>query len=120
MDEQVQWSGFGRWLSFVIAAVFILGAIPDFARNDPAAGWNIFLGLLLFGLVAAGSRRAPLLLLALTVLMVLRMTMSLMSGHFAVIDAIANTLVLVGLAVAWLALRKQQTVVSDEVRAQSS
>jgi hypothetical protein len=120
MDYQVRWHGTGRWLSFAVAAVFILLAIPDFANDEPAAGWNIFLGLLLFGVMAAGSRRAPLLLLVLTLLMVLRITLSFIGGHFSPIDAVANVLVLVGLVVAWLDLRKQSTLMNEKPRPQTS
>lgn len=120
MDEQVRWHGTGRWLSFAVAAVFILLAIPDIANDNPAAGWNIFLGLLLFGAMAAGSRRAPLLLLVLTLLMVLRITLSFIGGHFRPIDAVGNMLVLVGLVVAWLDLRKQSTLMNEKANSQTS
>jgi hypothetical protein len=120
MDEQVRWHGTGRWLSFAVAALFILLAIPDFANDDPAAGWNIFLGLLLFGVMAAGSRRAPLVVLVLTLLMVLRITLSFIGGHFSPIDAVANVLVMVALVVAWLDLRKQATLMNEKPRTQTS
>jgi hypothetical protein len=119
MDEQVRWHGIGRWLSFAVAAVFLLLAIPDFATDDPAAGWNIFLGLLLFGATAAGSRRAPLLLLMLTLLMVLRITLGFIGGHFSLIDAVGNTFLLIGLVAAWLDLRKQSTLISQKTRPQA-
>jgi hypothetical protein len=112
MDEQVRWRGVGRWLSFTIGGVFLLAAIPHFAADDPAAGWNIFLGLLLFGAMAAGSRRAPSVLLVLAVVMVVRIVLAFMRGHLALIDGLGNVLVLVALLVAWFDLRKQSTRMS--------
>jgi hypothetical protein len=120
MDEQVRWHGAGRWLSFTIAGVFLLAAIPDFGADDPAAGWNIFLGLLLFGAMAAGSRRAPSVLLMLTVVMVVRIVLAFMSGRLGLFDGLGNFAVLLGLLVAWLDLKKQSARIDEEARAQTS
>jgi uncharacterized membrane protein YfcA len=120
MDEQVHWRGAGRWLSFAIAGLFLLAAIPDFAGDAPGAGWNIFLGLLLFAVMAAGSRRAPLLLLVFLWLTVLRVVLAFIGGHFGLGDAVLNFIVLTGLFVAWLDLRKQSASMNENVRPQAS
>lgn len=53
----------------VIPAVFVtsLGA---------AAGWNIFLGLLLFGAIASGSKSAPKVALIVAILMLVRLSLA--------------------------------------------
>jgi hypothetical protein len=64
-QSELRWSGWGRWLSFVLAGFMVLSA-PMFDRDlGAAAGWNIFLGLLLFGTIASNHRKAPLLLIIL-------------------------------------------------------
>ena len=74
MEEQVEWHGIGRWLSFLFAGLMILLAIPGVFSHEfgAAAGWNLFLGLLMFGVVAAGHRKAPLLAAILSAIMLLR------------------------------------------------
>jgi hypothetical protein len=71
---EIRWRGSGRWLSFVLAGLLIVLSIPlVFDRvNGAAAGWNIFLGLLLFGTIASNQPKAPVLALIMTGLMGLR------------------------------------------------
>ena len=118
MDEQVRWRGLGRWLSFAVAALLVIAAIPDFATDDAAAGWNIFLGLLLFGVIASGSRRAPLLLLVLLGLMVVRL-ISALAVERTIISGVTNGAPLLLLFVAWLDLRKQAALMIAEGPAQA-
>jgi hypothetical protein len=75
MDEQVEWTGYGRWLSIVGGAVLLLSGIPLVfsSSNGAAAGWNIFLGLLLFGAIASGSKSAPKIALGVAILMLVRL-----------------------------------------------
>ena len=80
-NDQHQWTGLGRWLSFGLAALLIAIAIPGVLDGaGAAAGWNIFLGLLLFGAVASGNSKAPLLALLLTALMTLRLLLAIIAG----------------------------------------
>jgi hypothetical protein len=112
MGEQVSWQGVGRWLSFAAAALLIIVAIPNFATNDAAVGWNIFLGLLLFGAVASGYRRAPLLLLVLLGLMVLRLLVAL-TVERNVIEAVADGVLLILLFFGWQDLRRQSALIDE-------
>ena len=106
MSEDIRWEGAGKWLSFGVAALLVLVAIPSIATNDPAAGWNIFFGLLLFGVVASGNRRAPALVLALLGLMVLRLVLAL-AAQRNVIEAAGDGVLLIPLFFAWRDLRWQ-------------
>jgi hypothetical protein len=104
-NEQHCWRGTARWLSFAVAGVFVIAAIPQVLANDAAAGWNIFLGLLLFGAIASGNRRAPLLVLVLTTLMVLRSGLALVGREFG--GAATSAVLALLLAVAWRGLWRQ-------------
>jgi lysylphosphatidylglycerol synthetase-like protein (DUF2156 family) len=112
MGEQVRWQGVGRWFSYAVAALLVIIAIPSFATNDAAAGWNIFLGLLLFGGVASGSRRAPLLLLVLIGLMLLRVLVAL-AAERNVVEAVGDGILLILLFFAWQDLRRQALLVVE-------
>jgi hypothetical protein len=74
-EDEIDWSGPGRWLSFASSGLMILIAVPFvFDQGQGAiAGWNIFLGLLLFGAVASGNKEAPLIATIIAVLMVVRL-----------------------------------------------
>lgn len=119
MDEQVQWRGVGRWLSFFVAALLVIAAIPNLPKNDAAAGWNIFLGLLLFGVVASGNRRAPLFLVVLIGLLALRLIFAL-ANEGTLISAVTNLVPLLLLLVAWVDLRKQAAIIDAKEPAQAS
>ena len=69
----------GRWLSFVVAALLLLLSIPLVVLNMAAAGWNIFLGLLLFAAVASGHAKAPLIAIILSVVLAIRLVLTLAS-----------------------------------------
>jgi len=81
-EGEIAWRGWGRWLSFLTAALLILIAIPGVFINSlgAAAGWNIFLGLLLFGSIASDNKRAPLLAAILAGLMALRLLIAIALG----------------------------------------
>ena len=89
------------------AALLILLSIPViFVRSlGAAAGWNIFLGLLLIGVIASGHRKAPMLAAILCVLMLVRLILSLIAGSMA--DAALDLLLLGILAAAWRSLKAQ-------------
>lgn len=119
MEKEFRWHGLGRWLSFAIAVLFVTTAIPNIVANDPAGGWNLFLGLLLFGVVASGSRRAPSLVLVLVGLTVLRFLL-LIIGEWKVADLVVNGLAVVALLIAWQDLRKQAAALNGGGRAQAT
>jgi hypothetical protein len=106
MSDQVHWRGIGRWLSFAVAALLIVLSVPAFATNEASAGLNIFLGLLLFGFVASGHRRAPLMVGIVTALTALRLIVGLVVERNAV-EAIADALLLILLMFAWQDVRRQ-------------
>jgi asparagine N-glycosylation enzyme membrane subunit Stt3 len=72
-DQEQDWSGWGRWLSFVLAALLIFLSIPLVVLNAASAGWNIFLALLLFAAVASGHKKAPQIAMVVAVLMAVRL-----------------------------------------------
>jgi hypothetical protein len=118
MGEQVSWRGVGRWLSFAVAALLIIVAIANFGTNDAAVGWDIFLGLLLFGAVASGYRRAPLLLLVLLGLMALRLFVAL-AVERNIIEAVSGGVLLILLFFAWQDLRRQSALIDEHGREQA-
>jgi hypothetical protein len=107
MDDQVHWAGMGRWLSFVATALLILLSIPSIAIHalEAAAGWNIFLGLLLIWVIASDHRKAPLLAAILCALMLVRLILSLVAE--SMVDAVLVLLLLGILATAWHSLKTQ-------------
>lgn len=66
------WTGLGRWLALAAAAGMILSSIPLIVSNVAAGGWNVFLGLLLFGVTVSGNRHAPMLAYVLAILFAIR------------------------------------------------
>ena len=78
MEEQVVWTGAGRWLSFAGAGILFVSVIPAVFVTSlgAAAGWNIFLGLLLFGAIASGSKSAPKVALVIAISMLVRLSLA--------------------------------------------
>ena len=99
-QEQV-WSGWGRWLSFIVAVLLILLSIPMVLLNMAAAGWNIFLGLLLFAAVASGHPKAPLIAIILSVVMAIRLVLTLAGGAAALDLAVGAGLLVLTSAAAY-------------------
>lgn len=73
-----QLTGFGRWLAFAVAAGMILLAIPLIVSNVAAGGWNVFLGLLPFGVTVSGNRHAPTLAYILAILFAIRAVLAVL------------------------------------------
>lgn len=73
-----QWTGLGRWLALAAAAGMILFGIPLIVSNAAAGGWNVFLGLLLFGVTVAGNRHAPMLAYVLAILFGIRAVLAVL------------------------------------------
>jgi hypothetical protein len=113
MSDQVHWRGVGRWLSFAVAVLLVVLSIPAFATDDASAGWNIFLGLLLFGFIASGHRRAPLMIGIIAALTALRLIVALAIERNA-IGAIVEALLLILLFVAWQDIRRQAASLDSE------
>ena len=74
--------------------------------NMAAAGWNIFLGLLLFATVASGHPKAPLIAIIASVIMAIRLVLTLAIGA-AALDIAVGVLLLVLTGAAAHQLRKQ-------------
>jgi hypothetical protein len=105
-EQEHVWTGSGRWLSFVVAALLILLSIPLVVLNMAAAGWNIFLALVLFAAVASGHPKAPLIAIILSVVMAIRLVLTLASGAAAMDIAVGAGLVVLTSAAAYQ-LRQQ-------------
>ncbi len=76
-EKTYRWTGLGRWLAFATAAGMILFSIPLIVSNVAAGGWNVFLGLLLFGVTVSGNRHAPMLAYVLAILFAIRTVLAL-------------------------------------------
>ena len=113
MSEQVHWQGLGRWLSFAVAVLLVVLSIPAFATDDASAGWNIFLGLLLFGFIASGHRRAPVMVGVIAALTALRLIVGLVIER-NLVGAIAEALLLLLLLVAYWDIRRQAASLDRE------
>ena len=107
MEDQVHWTGVGRWLSFVTAGLLIIVSVPAVFDHEfgAVAGWNIFFGVLLIGVIAAGHPKAPLLAAILCALMTLRLIISLALG--SIVEGGVNLLLGTFLLAVWLNLKKQ-------------
>jgi hypothetical protein len=80
---------------FAVAALLIILSIPLVLQNSPAAGWNIFLGLLLFGAVASGNKHAPTVALVLAAIFAVRCVVGtigagLVAGAIEAVFAVAT------------------------------
>lgn len=80
MDEQINWSGSGKWLSVIAGALMILFSIPDVFANSAAAGWNLFLGLLLIGVTTSGHKAAPKIVSVVAALFLARLLLMPLFG----------------------------------------
>ena len=108
-DNGIEWIGIGKWLSFTAAGLLILLAIPfifDHA-SGVAAGWNIFLGLLLFGAIASGNARAPTIATVIAGLMAVRLIVAIAMGAGAA-DVLVGVIVLAVVGLSAWDLRKQR------------
>lgn len=108
-DNSIKWTGTGRWLSFVAAGLLIVLAIPlvfDHA-SGAAAGWNIFLGLLLCGAIASGNASAPAIATTIAVLIVVRLLVAV-AFDAGPADIVAGVLLLAIVSASAWDLRKQR------------
>lgn len=108
------WSGLGKWLSSAAALLLILRAVPWIfdPQRGAAAGWNIFLGLLLFGAIASRNARAPAIAAAIAMLMVVRLGVGLAAGADALDMGVDGVLLLLIGAAAY-DLRKQRAALPE-------
>ena len=104
----VQWSGWGKWLAFALAAVLMLLSIPLILHSETgaAAGWNLFLGLLIFGSVVSHNKGAASLVAFVAALMIVRLILTAASERSIPDIILAAILVLLALGAA-LHLRRQ-------------
>lgn len=105
-EDQREWAGWGRWLSFAVAAMLLMLSIPLVLLNAASAGWNIFLGLLLFAAVASGHKKAPLIAIIMAVLMAIRLVLALAMGA-SFLDILGDAVLLLLTAAAAYDLRRQ-------------
>lgn len=112
--EQIAWTGHGKWLSLSVAAMMILGAIPFVFSHSfgAAAGWNIFLALLLGGSLAAGHPKAPTVAAVVSAVLTIRLIVGLIAMNLfaSVLDVLLAAMVIA----AWRDLRKQATAFSPQ------
>ena len=101
----VRWSGWGRWLSFALAAALILFTVPMIRANANIGGWRVFLAVLLIGAVASGHRSAPMTALLISAFIALQLAFALALGVAP--NALSAALLLaLGIGAAW-DLRRQ-------------
>jgi len=110
-DAGFQWSGWGKWLSLALAILLILLAIPLMLGNGTgaAAGWDLFIGLLIFGSIVSNHRRAPLLATFVAALMVIRFIITVISDNHTPDIILSALLALLAVGTAF-DLRRQDTV----------
>lgn len=86
--------------------MLLMLSIPLVLLNAASAGWNIFLGLLLFAAVASGHKKAPLVAIILAVLMGIRLVLALAMGA-SFLDILVDAVLLLLTAAAAYDLRRQ-------------
>lgn len=104
----MSWTGAGRWLAFSGSAVLLISGIVMFSDIElaAAAGWDIFLALLLFGAIASGSKSAPKIVLVIAILMLVRLlALPIFGGRLA--DYLFQLVPLGLIAFAAMDLRRQ-------------
>lgn len=74
-DKAFHWTGPGRWLGFALAGVMLLISIPmlDLPDFGIETGLLVFQALMIVGNIASGSKRAPEILMAVTILLLLNL-----------------------------------------------
>ncbi|MET0376397.1 MAG: hypothetical protein ABW128_19340 [Rhizorhabdus sp.] len=99
---KIRWRGWGRWLAFLLTGLLILLSMPMIFvhQTGAAAGWNIFLGLLLAGSVGSGYRHAPRVAMIIAVLLFIRVLVAavFLTNESPFIFALAVELLLAVLA----------------------
>lgn len=111
IQQEYKWRGVGRWLSFAIAAAMILLSVPHILTNVAAGGWNLFLGLLLFGAIASGNKHAPTLAAVLAILCAVRAVLGLIL-ETDVVGALVETAFGIVVAIAARDLHRQKRAAS--------
>lgn len=113
-SSETGWSGLGKWLSSAAALLLILRAVPWIfdPQRGAAAGWNIFLGLLLFGAVASRNARAPAIGAAIAMLMAVRLGVGIAAGADPLDIGVEGVLLLLIGAAAY-DLRKQRAALPE-------
>ena len=111
VDAGFQWSGWGKRLSLALASLLILLAIPLMLHHGTgaAAGWNLFLGLLIIGSVVSNNKHTPLLVTFIAALMLIRLIITVKSDNYQP-DVIMSVLLAVLAAGAAFDLRRQDRV----------
>ena len=77
MENEAEFTGAGRWMSFLGGGLLILFAVPFiFSQGQQAsAGWSIFLGLLLIGSVASNNKNAGKIAVGTAAVLILRVVL---------------------------------------------
>ena len=91
---------------FAVAAFLVLSSVPLLLANSAGAGWNIFLGLLLFGVLAANDERAPNVAYILAVILAIRALAGIGWGA-SLLDALIHAILAGATVAAAHDLRKQ-------------
>jgi hypothetical protein len=110
-DAKFHWSGWGKWLSLALATLLIFLAIPLMLHRTTgaAAGWNLFLGLLIFGSVVSENKRTPLLVVIIAALMLIRLIITIIADTNTP-DVVASSLLALLACGAAFDLRRQGRV----------
>ena len=90
-------------------SLLVLAALSIMRADDASAGWNAILGAMLFGVVAAGDRRAPTVAVVVSAIMLVRVVVALWLGH--PFEAGLGSLLLLAVALAAQDLKKQARAV---------
>ena len=115
----IDWRGWGRWLSLGTAGLLILLAVAGMliglrrgsaSATEASAGWDLFLGLILFGTIISGSRRAPFLATVVAFLMAIRVVLGMAIGR-PVIGVLIDVVLMLVVGFAALDLRRQTKTV---------
>ena len=108
--DAIRWRGWGRWLAFVLGTLLLIYGIPLLLDDETLwlAVWNIFLGLLIAGVVGLNYRHAPGIAIGLAVLLAIRLAIALVFLSWTVATLSDVLLFALGAAVA-TDLRRQRT-----------
>jgi len=119
-NRAVRWRGKGRWFSLAGAGLLIVLAVIALwialgrvgatgIELELAAGWDLFLGLILVGTVMSGTKRAPILTMIVAILMLIRVVSGIVAGR-PLLVLLVDIALMILLSFAAIDLRRQAKI----------
>jgi hypothetical protein len=119
MEQNLNWTGRGKIISLAASFILILPAVINFSESGAAAGWNIFLGLILFGAIVSNYAKATRIVFLIFVVCCIRIAADIFV-HAQLANAGLDILVAALVGLAYLDLRQQKNQFEARLRRSDS